>query len=752
MVDVVVPGANPEADPIGQPVDRRDGPAKVTGQARYTADIAPDRMLHAVLVPSTIARGRIARMDTSAAEKVPGVVLVMTPQNAPRLPVPEDKKSSPTDFKLDLLQDDGVRYAKQPVAVVLAETLEAARWGAQLVRPEYQAEPPQMGLDAAASHTPKKAGAGEEPDATKGDPIAAFAAAATRMEPVYTTPHQTHNPMEPHSTLAEWAKDGEGGDQLTLYTATQGLYPTQKRVATLLGLKPEQVRVVCWFTGGGFGSKGPTWSHVVLAAMAAKMAGRPVKLTLERTQMFGPIGHRAPTRQEFRLGTDESGKLAALSQHTLSQTSSFDEFSEPASLPARVLYATAALSSTHSVVPGNVGTPSYMRAPGEAPGSVTLESAMDEMALTLGVDPLEFRLRNYAEQDPLSGKPFTSKSLRQCYEQAAERFGWKGRPLQPRQMRDKDGLLVGWGMGTASYPTNVREAKARVRLLADGTAHVESATHDLGTGTWTSAAQAAADSLGLPLGLVQFELGDTNYPNGGISGGSSTAASVGTAIHGAGESVLGQLADIAFADQASPLSGASNVGVDARDGRLVRRDDPTKGEAFGDILKRANKPYVEAEGSCSTPEAKKHYSMHAFGAVFAEVKVDPDLGQIRATRLVGAFAAGRLLNEKLARSQYLGGMVWGVSFALYEHTLMDKRSGRPMNNNLAEYHVPVNADVPSLDVILVPEVDTHVNPLGIKGIGEIGITGSAGAVANAVFHATGVRVRDLPITLDKVMA
>ncbi len=747
MPDVVVPGANPEADPIGRPVDRRDGPAKVTGRARYTADIAPERMLHAVLVPSTVARGRITRMDTSAAEKVPGVVLVMTPQNAPRLPTPEDKKTSPSDFKLDLLQDDGVRYAKQPIAVVLAETLEAARWGARLVRPEYQAEPPQMGLDAGGDFTPKKAGAGEEPDAKKGDPDTAFAAAAARLDPTYTTPHQTHNPMEPHATVAEWS-----GDQLTLYTATQGLYPTQKRVSTLLGIKPEQVRVVCWFTGGGFGSKGPTWSHVVLAAMAAKMAGRPVKLTLERTQMFGPIGHRAPTRQEFRLGAGQDGKLAALSQHTLSQTSSFDEFAEPASLVTRTLYATPALSSTHSVVRGNVGTPSYMRAPGEASGSVTLESAMDEMALALGVDPLEFRLRNYAEQDPLTGKPFSSKSLRQCYEQAAERFGWKGRTRQPRQMRDKNGLLVGWGMGTASYPTNVREAKARVRLLADGTAHVASATHDLGTGTWTSIAQAASDSLGLPLGLIRFELGDTNYPNGGISGGSSTAASVGTAVHGAAESVLDQLAQIAFADQASPLYGASNVGVEARDGRLVRRDDPSRGEAFGDILKRASKPYVEAEGSCSTPEAKKHYAMHAFGAVFAEVKVDPDLGQIRATRLVGAFAAGRLLNEKLARSQYLGGMVWGVSFALHEHTLMDERSGRPMNNNLAEYHVPVNADVPSLDVILVPEQDTHVNPLGIKGIGEIGITGSAGAVANAVFHATGVRVRDLPITLDKVMA
>ncbi len=751
MLDVVVPGANPEADPIGKPVARRDGPAKVTGQARYTADITPERMLHAVLVPSTIARGRIARMDTSAAEAVPGVVLVMTPQNAPRLPTSEDSKSSPTDFKLDLLQDDRVHYAFQPVAVVLGETLEAATYGAQLVRPDYAAEPPQMGLDATAPHTPKVTGAGLETDAAKGDVDTAFAAAATRMELVYTTPHQTHNPMEPHSTIAEWAKDGEGRDQLTLYTATQGLYPTQKRVSTLLGLKPEQVRVVCWFTGGGFGSKGPTWSHVLLAAMAAKMAGRPVKLTLERVQMFGPIGHRAPTRQEFRLGAGQDGKLAALSQHTLSQTSSFDEFSEPASMLTRVLYATPALSSTHSVVPGNVGTPSYMRAPGEASGSVTLESAMDEMAEVLGVDPLEFRLRNYAEQDPLDGKPFSSKSLRQCYEQAAERFGWKGRPLQPRQMRDKDGLLVGWGLGTASYPTNVREAKAKVRLLADGTAHVESATHDLGTGTWTSLAQAAADSLGLPLGLVRFELGDTNYPNGGISGGSSTAASVGTAIHGAAESVLRQLAEIAYADQASALFGASNAGVDARDGRLVRRDDPTRGEAFGDILKRAGKPSIEAEGSCSTPEAKKHYSMHAFGAVFAEVKVDPDLGQIRATRLVGAFGAGRILNEKLARSQYLGGMVWGVSFALYEHTMMDKRSGRPMNNNLAEYHVPVNADVPNLDVILVPEEDTHVNPLGIKGIGEIGITGSAGAVANAVFHATGVRVRDLPITLDKVM-
>ena len=743
MSDDAITTAN---DPMGKPIDRRDGPAKVTGRARYTGDFAPDRVLHAVLVPSTIARGRITGLDTRDAEAVPGVVLVMTHLNAPRLADSGMTKEGQSDFKLALLQDDAVRYARQPVGVVLGETLEAATWGAQLVRPDYQAEAPRMGLDQPGEFSPEKAGQ-DEADAAKGDPDAALAAAATRAEPVYTTPHQTHNPMEPHATLARW-----DGDQLTLWTATQGLYPTRKKVAKLLGIPPEKMRVVCYFSGGGFGSKGPTWSHVVLAAMAAKMAGRPVKLVLERTQMFGPIGHRAPTQQTVRLGAGADGKLAALSHHTLAQTSSFDEFTESSSLVSRTLYATPALSSTHSLVRADVGTPSFMRAPGQASGNVVLESAMDEMAFALGLDPLEFRLRNYADAEPLSGKPFSSKSLRQCYAQGAARFGWAGRPLQPRQMQDKDGLLVGWGVGTATYPAHVRDAKARARILADGTAVVQSATHDMGQGTWTSMVPAAAGALGLPMERVRFELGDTRYPNGGQSGGSSTAASAGTAVHAACEAAVKALAALAFADPESPLYGASNAGVEARDGRLVRRDDPSRSALFQDILKRAGQPFVEAEGSQQQDEAaKKRYAMHAFGAVFAEVKVDPDLGQIRATRVVGAFAAGRLLNDKLARSQYLGGMVWGVSFALQEQTLMDRRSGRAVNNNLAEYHVPVNADLPQLEAILVPEEDPYVNPLGIKGIGEIGITGSAGAVANAVFHATGVRVRDFPITLDKLL-
>ena len=425
-------------DPMGKPIDRRDGPAKVTGRARYTGDFAPDQVLHAVLVPSTIARGRITGLDTRDAEAVPGVVLVMTHLNALRLADSGMTKEGQSDFKLALLQDDAVRYARQPVGVVLGETLEAATWGAQLVRPDYQAEAPRMGMDQPGEFSLQKAGQ-DEADAMKGDPDAALAAAATRTEPVYTTPHQTHNPMEPHATLARWAKDGEGNDQLTLWTATQGLYPTRKKVAKLLGIAPDKIRVVCYFSGGGFGSKGPTWSHVVLAAMAAKMTGRPVKLVLERTQMFGPIGHRAPTRQAMRLGAGADGKLAALSHHTLAQTSSFDEFTESSSLVSRTLYATPALSSTHSLVRADVGTPSFMRAPGQASGNIVLESAVDETAFALGLDPLEFRLRNYADAEPLSGKPYSSKSLRQCYEQGAARFVWAGGRCSHGRCRTRTG-------------------------------------------------------------------------------------------------------------------------------------------------------------------------------------------------------------------------------------------------------------------------------------------------------------------------
>ncbi len=734
-------------DGMGEPVPRADAPLKVQGRADYAADFVLPGMAHAVLVVSTIGRGRIVAMDTAQAEAQPGVMLVMTHRNAPRM-VPSTKKVTPVDRILDLLQDDLVHYANQPIGVVVAETLEAAAGAAMMVRTEYAAEAPVIELDAASARKPEEVGAGDEADFHKGDAAAALQGAAARVEPVYGTPDQYHNPLEPHATMAAWE-----GETVTLYTGTQSLYPTRNRAAELLGLPQESVRVINPYVGGGFGSKGPTWSHVLLAAMAAKQVGRPVRLALERQRMFGMVGHRARTEQTLRLGAGRDGTLVSLAHETVTQTSEFEDFTEPSGVISRSLYATPALASTHRVQSANVGTPSFMRAPGEASGSYALECAMDEMAYELGMDPVAFRLKNYAEVETETGKPFSSKSLRECYAQGAARFGWEKRALAPRSMRDAEGHLVGWGMGTSTYPTRMMQAQASVRLMADGTARVGVATHDLGTGTWTILAQVAAEGLGLPLDRVRLEIGDSRLPNGGTSGGSTTAATSGSAIYKGCQEAVRAIAAIAVADRNSPLFGAGNADVVARGGRLELREDGSRGEAFEAVLRRAGKESVEGMGKASLEEDAdtKHYAMHAFGAVFAEVKVDPELGQMRATRLVGAFASGRLLNPRTARSQYLGGMVWGVSFALYEHALTDVRSGMVVNNNLAEYHIPVNADVPHLEAILVDEVDEHVNPLGVKGIGEIGITGTAGAVANAVWHATGKRVRELPITLDKLL-
>ncbi|MCO6418662.1 xanthine dehydrogenase family protein molybdopterin-binding subunit [Siccirubricoccus sp. KC 17139] len=731
---------------IGQPLTRRDGVLKVTGQARYAADNHPPGMLHAALAVSSIARGRVTALDIAAARAHPGVVEVMTPANRPPLALDPDAKTGPFVFRMEVLQDDRVRYAGQPIAVVIAETLEAATEGAALLAPRYAAEPVEAGLDAADVFVPEMVGPGAPAREGYGDVEAGLAAAARRVEAVYETPAQYHNAMEPHAVVAAWE-----GDRLTLDTPSQGLAWAQDRIAGLFGLPPENIHIRSPFLGGGFGSKGVISGPQVLGILAARLVGRPVKLVLRREQMYGPVGHRAPTRQRLRIGAGEDGGLTALDHQVRTATSRFDDFIEPAGSVSHTLYAAPAIAIGYDAVRLDTGTPLFMRAPGEASGSIALESAIDEMALACGMDPLEFRLRNYAEVEPISGKPFSSKALRDCYAQGAARFGWAGRPLQPRQMRDENGLLVGWGMGTATFPALMFHGQARAVLRRDGTGLAELGAQDMGQGAWTALAQLAADSMGLELDQLEFRAGDSRLPDAGIAGGSAHTATAGAALHNAGAEVIARLAELAMADRRSPLFGAGNAGVVARGGSLLRRDDESRGESYGEILARAGLEEIEGRGSgAMDPAVQEHYATHAHGAVFAEVKVDPELGQIRATRLVGAFAAGRIVNPRLVRSQYYGGMIWGVSFALHEQAVMDKRTGRVMNANLGEYHVPVNADVPSLEAILVDEVDPHVNPLGIKGVGEIGITGTAGAVANAVWHATGVRVRRFPIALEEL--
>jgi xanthine dehydrogenase YagR molybdenum-binding subunit len=732
---------------IGQPLTRREGVLKTTGAARYAADNHPPGMVYAVMAVSSIARGRVTALDVAAAKAHPGVMEVMTPANAPKLALDPDAKLHPFMFRMDLLQNDHVRYPNQPIAVVVADTLEAATEGARLLAPRYEAEPARVGLDSNDSFAPAVVGAGNPAEESHGDVDAGLAAAAVRIEAVYETPAQYHNAMEPHAVVASW-----DGDSLTIDTPSQGMAMAQARIAGLFGIAPDNIHIRSPYLGGGFGSKGLIAGPQILGIMAARLVGRPVKLVLRREQMFGPVGHRAPTRQTLRLGADGAGALTAIGHHVKTATSTFDDFLEPAANTSHALYASPAIATSYEAVRLDTGTPLFMRAPGEAPGSAALESAIDEMAFACGMDPLAFRLKNYADAEPISGKPFSSKALRQCYAQGAERFGWSGRPLAPRQMRDAAGMLVGWGMGTAVFPALMFEGHARAVLRRDGTGVMEIGAHDMGQGAWTALAQIAADALGLDLDHLEFRSGTSDLPDAGIAGGSAHTATAGIAIHGAGADVIAKLADLAMGDRRSPLFGAGNTGVVARDGRLHRRDDETRSESYADILARAGRDEIAGHGASATDQAAQAaYAMHAHGAVFAEVKVDPDFGQVRVTRLVGAFAAGTVVNPRMVRSQYYGGMIWGVSFALHEHAVMDKRSGRVMNPNLAEYHVPVNADVPSIEAILVEERDHHVNALGIKGVGEIGVTGTAGAIANAVWHATGVRVRSFPITLDRLI-
>ncbi len=730
---------------IGQPRTRHEGALKVTGKARYAADNHPAGMLYAVLAVSTIARGRVTSLDLAAAKTYPGVVEVMTPDHRPQLAMDPDAKTNPFMFRLDLLQNSEVRYINQPIAVVIAETLEAATEGAALLSPRYETLPARVELDGGEqSFVPPAVGVGNPAVHQHGDVEAGLAQAAKRIEATYETPTQYHNAMEPHAIVAHW-----DGDTLSIDTPSQGLAMAQMRIGGLFGIPPQNIHICSPFLGGGFGSKGLISGPQVLGIMAAKLVGKPVKLVLRRDQMYGPVGHRSPSRQTVRIGLDSEGGLTALSHHAKIASSTFDDFFEPAADVAHTLYASPAIATSHEAVRLDTGTPLFMRAPGEATGSIALESAIDEAAFACGMDPLAFRLKNYAEVEPMTGKPFSSKALRECYAQGAERFGWAKRVLAPGEMRDEAGFRVGWGMGTAVFPALMFQGEARAVLRDDGTGLMETGAEDMGQGAWTAFAQISADALGLDPDRFEFKAGTSDLPDAGIAGGSAHTATAGMAIHNAGAAVIAKLAALATGDERSPLFGAGNAGVIARGGRLFRRDDEARSESYAEILVRAGLKDIEARGNgAPDPAAQANYSMHAHGAVFAEVKVDPDLGQVRVTRLVGAFAAGRVINPRMVQSQYFGGMVWGMSFALHEHAIIDHRSGRILNADLAEYHVPVNADVPVMEALMIEEYDPYVNALGIKGVGEIGITGSAGAIANAVWHATGKRVRHFPIKID----
>jgi len=779
------------ASVVGKPLDRVDGRLKVTGAAHYSADIPVAHLAYGVIFDSAIAKGRILTIDTSAAEASPGVLGIITHLNAPKLNPVNMFPRGPFGESLVPLQQDTIYYAGQHLGIVMAETFEQATYAATLVKVTYAAEPAIASLKDAlrrgkSLHKPlsdtfahgKDDGilqvpTAEEPppgtfahggDAIRGDIEQGLAEADVQIDQTYDTQVIHHHPMELSATTAVWE-----GEHLTLYDSTQWIYGDRNAVATMLGIPQEQVRVVSHFVGGGFGCKCFTWSHVILAAIAAKQVDRPVKVVLTREQMFTSVGYRASSSQRLRLGAKQDGRLTAISHEGIVQSSTFTNYPTAVGQLTPMLYACDNLVVKHYLMHVNAGTPTQMRAPGEAPGMFALESAMDELAYELNMDPIALRLRNYADFDPQSGKPWSSKSLKECYQQGAARFGWEQRNPQPGSMQE-NGFLVGWGMATAAYPVYLSPAAARVKIFADGHAVAQSGSHEIGNGTYTVMTQLAAESLGLPPEQVQFELGDTRLPNTPIAGASRTVGSVGPAVQAAAQAARSKVVQMAIADPASPLYGCEEQQIRVAAGRLFLEQNASQGETYHDILVRHHLDMVEAYQETLPRDADasdrnkvfsginalrgpvdSQYAMYNFGAHFAEVKINPVSMEVRVSRYVGAFATGRILNPKTAGSQLLGGIVMGIGMALQEETITDPNLGRIATASLADYHVPAHIHIAGIEAFFVEEHDPYVNAIGTKSVGEISIVGSSAAIANAVYHATGKRVRDLPIRLEKLL-
>jgi xanthine dehydrogenase YagR molybdenum-binding subunit len=731
---------------IGQPLPRVDGRAKVTGLARYAAEFDQPDQAHAVIVTSTIGLGRVTSIDAVSATAMPGVVAVISHRNAPRLPYGGHKGFIDPEHgeRLHVLQDDQVRFFGQPMAVVVADTLDQAEHAALALRVGYQPRSPATRVEAAETIVPGGAASASE-DSVRGDADAALPQAPVTIDATYGIARENHNPMEPHATVAAW-----DGDRLTLWSKSQFVVNEAAEIAAVFGLAAENVRVICPFIGGAFGTALRTWPHVTLAALAARQVGRPVKLVLTRRQMFYATGHRPYTVQRVALGADQRGVLSALIHEGTAETSRYEDYVEALTTVSPYLYSCPNVRTRYRLAPLDTSTPTFMRAPGEASGIFALESAMDELAVQLGIDPIELRLRNEPEIDEGENRPFSSRSLTACYEAGADRFGWASRDPRPRSMRDGR-LLIGWGMAAATYPVFRAPASARARLMPDGTAEVETAASDMGPGTYTSMTQVAADALGLAPSQVRFQLGRSDFPPTPPHGGSMTMASVGSAVQAACLAARDRAIERAMSDDRSALRGVNSDALEVREGRLALRDDPSRGQTYAELVALGGGQPIEAEASSASGDERQRFSMHAFGAVFAEVAVDPDLGMVRVRRAVGAYGAGRIVNPRLARSQCIGGMVGGIGMALMEQTVLDARDGRPVNASMADYLVPVDLDIGALEALFVEEDDPHVNPLGVKGLGEIALVGIAPAIANAVFHATGRRVRNLPIRIEHLL-
>jgi len=735
---------------IGKPVSRVDGPAKVTGAAKYAAEFNAPNLAHGFVVNSKIAKGRIKKIDRTAALAVPGVIEVFTHDNRPTVTSSPGKyadETAPPGSPFRPLYNDQILFAGQPIALVVAEEFEVARFAATLVEIEYESEGAITDIDTQvgkAYEPPKKRFPGWDPG-PRGNVDKAFTQSPVKVEHTYRTPIEHHNPMECFGTTAVWEDDG----RLTIYDKTQGAPNCHRYVCSVFGLAKDKVRLLSPYVGGAFGVGLRPNYQLNLAVLAAIGLKRPVRVALTRQQMF-TLGYRPETIQTLSLGAEEDGSLSAIRHDAIASTSRFEDYQEPTAIWTGALYHCRDAAATAKLTQIDLFTPCDMRAPGGASSLYCIESAMDELSYAAGIDPLELRLKNYSEWDQNEDKPFTSNALKDCYYRGAERFGWSKRKPEARSTR-AGRELVGYGMASGIWEAFRVPTSARAVLAPNGTLEIGCATADIGTGTYTILTQIGAEMLGLPIDKVTVKIGDSDLPVAPVEGGSWTAASAGSAVVEACNGIRRELLKRASKIKNAPLEGADLADITFVEGEMRVRGDPSRAMALTDVLHGFNDPIKSEVTSKPDLAVFKRYSHYTHSAVFAEVRLDEELGMLRVVRVVSAVAAGRILNPKTARSQIMGAVVGGIGMALHEESVVDHRYGRIINHNFAEYHVPVNADIHDIEVIFVEEREPHLNPLGVKGVGEIGIVGTAAAIANAAYHATGVRVRDLPITIDKLL-
>jgi len=740
--------------PIGTPVSRIDGPKKVSGRACYAIEHPMPNLAFAAAVTSTVGSGGITAIDTADAEKMPGVLAILHHGNAGRLYRPAgalEEMSRPGESRPPF-EDENIYYYGQYVALVVADTYEQARDAASQVKVSYDVKKPLVRMrDSPLGGGSKLAGEANAPapkaQYSRGDAEAAYQQAPVKLDYTYITPVETHNPMEMHGTLAVWE-----GDRLTLYESSQGVVNHHNVASQVLGMPPENIEVISRFIGSGFGCKLFPWPHSWLAAMAAKKVNRPVQFALPRSLMFSCVGHRPSVEQHIRIGATQEGHLTALLNDVRNGTSFVDEFLEDCVDPTKMLYSCPNVAARQIEVKLNVGTPTPMRGPGRTPALFGLESALDELAIKLNLDPLEVRLRNYAEKDESDGRPWSSKHLREAYQMGAEKFGWSRRNPQVGSMRNGSEIL-GWGMATCTWPAHQRAADVRVRLLADGTARASCATQDIGTGTYTIFAEIVSDRTGIPVDKIDVVLGDSSLPPGPTSGGSSATSTVIPAIAMATDKAMQAVLKAAPKAADSPFAKADPKSLKFSQGRVHAADQtPDSGVRFQEILLANNLVGLDGQASTNETEAQKKYSTHSFGAHFCEISYDPDIVRLRVTRWLTVMDGGRMINLKTARNQIIGGVVMGIGMALFEETIYDARNAQPVNDNYADYLVCTNADVPDIDVVFLDYPDTVMSEYGARGIGEIGLTGCASALTMATYHATGIRIRELPIRIEKLIS